>query len=108
MKFLLDSTRFLVAAFIGLMLATTGIALLPEIGAPGATLICTTFKAQSRTSSTASSSTVTRRFYCPSLGGKDRNITLWVAVVSAVLYMGIGYLLGTIFRGAMLLFKKGT
>jgi hypothetical protein len=96
MKFFLDSTRLLVAAFIGFMLATTGIALLSEIGNPAA-------RAQSRSLSTATSSTVTRTFYCPILGAKDRNITLWVVAVSALLYTGIGYVLGTLFGGAMLL-----
>jgi hypothetical protein len=106
MKFFLDSTRLLVAGFIGFMLATTGIALLPEIGTPAARLICPVPRAQSRASSTATSSTVTRTFYCPTTGAKDRNITLWVAVVSALLYTAIGYGLGTLLGGMMLLNNK--
>ena len=108
MKLIWDSTRLLVTAFIGFMLATTGIAFFPEIGTPAAKIICTNSRQQSRGSSTATSSTVTRAFYCPTSSGKDQNITVWVAVVSALLYTLIGYVLGMIYSAVMLIVPKKT
>lgn len=95
-----DITRLLVAGWVGFMLATAGIAIWPVIGQPAARLICPGSKLASSSFSTPTSSTVTRTFLCPNPGGPVQNVTVWVAVVSGLIYSAAGYALGTVYSAA--------
>ncbi len=100
-----DSTRLLVAGFVGFMLATAGIAVFGVIGKPAAQLICPGSRLESSAYSTPTSSTVTRTFLCPSPGRRERNVTVWVAVVSALSYTAVGYALGVVYSLVQLVWK---